>query len=421
MPAFCDVALPVPLEGPFTYRVNGDLPVVGGRVLVPFRDKRLPGVVTELHDRTPAMPARLVLRVLDRAPLLDENLLALARWMAEYYIAPLGEVLRTMLPLRAEWKQASAYRITEAGRHAREAAPASGAARSLLSLPDKPADEYQVLDYLAERTEVVREAGLRSATGATRELLRSLLRRKWIMREDLSGTRDAARMVKIAVLKATDVVEPSTLPSAQSGRKVLPLNSNQEAIVRALTATGGRMSVAELRRLPVPQTTLLTLVKRNQIEIVEEAAGFELSGARVRPALDFLFTEAQTAALRHIDNAAAARRFSVSLLHGVTGSGKTAVYLAAMQKVLAARRSAIMLVPEIGLTPAAAAQLHQVFGEEVAILHSGLTDDERAEQWHRIRRDEARIVVGTRSAIFAPVSDLALVVVDEEQDHSYKQ
>ena len=421
MPAFCDVALPVPLEGTFTYRVNGDVPVVGGRVLVPFRNKRLPGVVTELHDRAPAMPARLVLRVLDQAPLLDENLLALARWMAEYYIAPLGEVLRTMLPLRAEWKRASAYRITEAGRHALQAAPASGASRRLLSLADKPADEYQVLDYLASRTEAVREARLRSATGATIDLLRSLLRRQWIIREDLSGTRDATRTIKVAVLKSANAVAPSALAPGQSGRRVIPLNSNQEAIIRALMAAGGRMSVEEVRRLPVPKTTLLTLVKRNQAEIVEEAAGFEVSGARVRPALDFSFTEAQTAALRHIDAAVAARRFSVSLLHGVTGSGKTAVYLAAMQKVLAARRSAIMLVPEIGLTPAAAAQLHQVFGEEVAILHSALTDDERAEQWHRIRRGEARIVVGTRSAIFAPVPDLALVVVDEEQDHSYKQ
>src|SRR6185437_14362911 len=114
-------------------------------------------------------------------------------------------------------------------------------------------------------------------------------------------------------------------------------------------------------------------------------------------------------------------KFSVSLLHGVTGSGKTAVYLSAMKKVLAAGRSAILLVPEIGLTPAAAANLHRIFGEEVAILHSALSNDERAEQWHRIHRGEARIVVGTRSAVFAPVRDLALIVVDEEHDGSYKQ
>src|SRR5947209_5605035 len=108
-------------------------------------------------------------------------------------------------------------------------------------------------------------------------------------------------------------------------------------------------------------------------------------------------------------------------LHVVTGSGKTAVYLAVMRAVLDAGRSAILLVPEIGLTPAVAADLHQIFGDEVAILHSALTDRERAEQWHRIKLKEARIVVGTRSAVFAPVDDLALVVVDEEHDSSYKQ
>ena len=109
------------------------------------------------------------------------------------------------------------------------------------------------------------------------------------------------------------------------------------------------------------------------------------------------------------------------LLHGITGSGKTAVYLAAMRAVLEAGRSAILLVPEIGLTPAVAADLHQIFGDEVAILHSALSDRERAEQWHRIKRGDARMVVGTRSAVFAPVADLALIIVDEEHDSSYKQ
>ena len=109
------------------------------------------------------------------------------------------------------------------------------------------------------------------------------------------------------------------------------------------------------------------------------------------------------------------------LLHGVTGSGKTAVYLAAMRAVLQAGRSAILLVPEIGLTPAIAADLQQVFGEEVAILHSSLSEKERAEQWHRIKAGQKHVVVGTRSAVFAPVCDLALIIVDEEQDASYKQ
>src|SRR6201999_1201607 len=109
------------------------------------------------------------------------------------------------------------------------------------------------------------------------------------------------------------------------------------------------------------------------------------------------------------------------LLHGITGSGKTAVYLAAMQRARLAGRCAILLVPEIGLTPAMAAQLHGTFGDNVALLHSALTPDERAEQWYRIRRGEARIVVGTRSAIFAPAVNLGLIIVDEEHDTSYKQ
>ena len=108
-------------------------------------------------------------------------------------------------------------------------------------------------------------------------------------------------------------------------------------------------------------------------------------------------------------------------MYGVTGSGKTAVYLAAMQAALDAGSSAILLVPEIGLTPAMAAQLYTAFGHHVALLHSALTPEERAEQWHRIRAGDARIVVGTRSAVFAPVSNLGLIVVDEEHDASYKQ
>lgn len=216
------------------------------------------------------------------------------------------------------------------------------------------------------------------------------------------------------------IPEPSCAPDSLRGtpRK---LNANQLALLQALREAGGRAPVEQLRELPLPRTTLDTLVRRGLVEIVSEAAEFHVSSLKPRAPLGFVFTPAQRSALEAIRESVAARQFSVSLLHGVTGSGKTAVYLAAMQQVLAEGRSAILLVPEIGLTPAAAAHLHQVFGDQVAILHSALTDDERAEQWHRIRRGETRIVVGTRSAVFAPVSDLALIIVDEEHDNSYKQ
>jgi primosomal protein N' (replication factor Y) len=115
MPEFCEVALPVPLEMTFTYRVNGEIPVVGGRVLVPFRTSRLPGVVTALHDRAPSMEAKIVASVLDAEPLIDARLMELAEWISHYYIAPIGEVLRTMLPLQAEFRRDWVYSITDAG------------------------------------------------------------------------------------------------------------------------------------------------------------------------------------------------------------------------------------------------------------------------------------------------------------------
>jgi primosomal protein N' (replication factor Y) (superfamily II helicase) len=406
MAEFCDVAVPVPLDVLFTYRLpDGIQPVVGGRVLVPFRQKRLVGIVTETHDRPPRVQAKNVLSVLDAGPLLDEQLLHLGRWIADYYLAPLGEVFRTMLPLSAEFKRAITYRITEQGQMALHLAGMSGSSARSRRTPQEQLAEFRVLDYLAER-ESVRAESLRAATRASAPLLAGMVRKNWISRADVSGARDATRSVKVAILKSAE------------GK----LNANQRVIIDTLAAAGGRVSVENLRTLDVPASTLGTLIKRGLVQITEEPAEFTVSRTKPRASpLSFQFNSAQQTALDKIRDRVGAGNFAGILLHGVTGSGKTAVYLAAMRSVLDAGKSAILLVPEIGLTPAVAADLHQAFGDEVAILHSALTDQERAEQWHRIKQGDARVVVGTRSAVFAPVSNLALLIVDEEQDASYKQ
>src|SRR3989475_3161504 len=406
MPEFCDVALPVPLDTAFTYHIPDGLePVVGGRVLVPFRQQRMSAIVVDAHNRQPSVKTKDILNVLDVAPVLDDSLMRLARWIADYYLAPLGEVFRTMLPLSAEFKRAIAYRIAEEGHLALHQAGMSGSSARSRKTPEDQLIEFRVLDYLADRN-TVREESLRAATRASKDLLAGMARKKWIVREDFSGTRDAKRISKIALLKSAD------------GK----LNNNQRTLLDTLAAAGGRVAVEALHMLDVPRTTLSTLVKRGLVEIAEEPEEFTISGVKARPSpFDFQFNAAQEEAVQKIREDVGARTFSAMLMHGVTGSGKTAVYLAGMRTVLEVGRSAILLVPEIGLTPAMAADLHQVFGEEVAILHSALSDQERAEQWHRIKRGEARIVVGTRSAVFAPVADLALIIVDEEQDSSYKQ
>jgi primosomal protein N' (replication factor Y) len=413
MPEFCDVALPVPLDMAFTYRVPADAtPVVGARVLVPFRQQRMTGVVVELHDRKPAITIKSVLSVLDVAPVFDDPLLRLGRWIADYYLAPLGEVFRTMLPLNAEFKRGTAYRITAEGQMALHLAGMSGSSARSQRTPEEQAAEFRVLDYLSAQepapgeTIQVREETLRSSMRVSKVVLTGMVRKKWLVREDISAVRDATRTVKIALLKSA------------AGK----LNENQRKLIETLAASGGQVPLDTLQALEVPRTTLSTLVKRGLIEVIEQPAVFAISSSKPRPSrLELDFNLAQQGALNRLREAVEMRKFSGILLHGVTGSGKTAVYLAGMRAVLEAGRSAILLVPEIGLTPAVAADLHQIFGDEVAILHSALSDKERAQQWRRIKSGEARIVVGTRSAVFAPVADLALIIVDEEHDSSYKQ
>jgi primosomal protein N' (replication factor Y) len=382
----------------------------------------LAGIITELHNRAPKVTAKTVLEVLDETPALSEELLRLGKWISDYYLAPVGEVFRSMLPLNAEFRRAIVYRITEEGHMALHLAGSGGSSSRSKKNPDEQDAEYRALNYLAMRDEV-REGTLRSATGIAPPLLAGMVRKKWIEREDVSHITDATRTRQLAVLCNSPCAGahacPTDTPEASAHPK---LNSNQRLIVDTLTDAGGKLDVETLRQLDVPRSTLATLVKRGLVELIDEA--IELPKSTVDPRgipAGMELNPAQRAALDRIHALVDSKKFAGILLHGVTGSGKTAVYLAAMKSALDAGRTAILLVPEIGLTPAVAADVHDVFGNEVAILHSGLSDKERAEHWHRIRRGEARAIVGTRSAVFAPVSSLALIIVDEEQDSSYKQ
>src|ERR1700683_1646409 len=200
MPKFCAVALPVPLDMVFTYRVGAEAtPVVGGRVLVPFRQQRMTGVVVELHDRKPSVKTKTVLGVLDHAPVLDDQLLRLGQWITDYYLAPLGEVFRTMLPLNAEFKRSIAYRITKEGQLALHLAGISGSSARSRRTPEEQAAEFRVLDCLAAQEPEpgnfipVREEVLRSATRVSKLILSAMVRKKWLAREDVSSVPDASR------------------------------------------------------------------------------------------------------------------------------------------------------------------------------------------------------------------------------------
>ncbi|HEX4154680.1 MAG TPA: primosomal protein N' [Acidobacteriaceae bacterium] len=448
MPLYCDVALPVPVDRSFTYELGELGAEIGARVLVPFGGQRLLGVVVATHDERPAAEVEIkrVERVLDEAALLSPELMELGRWIAQYYCAPLGEVLRGMLPLAAEVRRQWVYRIAEQGRRVLYEGAAKGSSRRSRLSVEEQNREYAVLNYL-ESGEAAKTSALRGATGANKALLDAMAKKRWLVREPVAEIRDARRVEMVAVMVERQVSESASQPVGEAadgeptsqkrdvghpdpgGSRRLPrLNENQLAVMAELAGCGGRERVRELRgrlaRRGIPESTLNTLVKRGLVRLEETAQEFHvtgLDGGGKRFAHEHTLNEAQTEALGTIVAAIEKGGFRPNLLYGVTGSGKTAVYVAAMQRVLATGKSALLLVPEIGLTPATAAQMVAAFGGEVALLHSQLTPDERAEQWHRIRRGEARVVVGTRSAVFAPMPALGLILVDEEHDASYKQ
>ena len=351
---------------------------------------------------------------------------------------------RQQLAQRRQW----VYRIGELGRRVLYEGAAKGSSRrSKLSVEDQNR-EYAVLNYL-ESGEAGKTATIRSATGANKALLDAMAKKRWLVREPLAEVRDARRVETVAVLAGMGGLAPNeaaappmsqerdpsaTLrtggghPEMGPAKRLPKLNENQLAVMAELAGCGGRELVRELRgrmvARGVPESTLGTLVKRGLVRLEETAQAFHVTGLQQEGkkfAHEHVLNEVQTEALGTIVAAMAKGGFRPHLLYGITGSGKTAVYVAAMQRALDSGGGALLLVPEIGLTPGTAAQMVAAFGREVALLHSQLTPDERAEQWHRIRRGEARVVIGTRSAVFAPMPNLRLILVDEEHDGSYKQ
>ena len=400
MSLFCDVSLPVPLDQPFTYALPETLRHrvrEGSRLIVPFGPRKLTGVILRCHDEAPPMDTREALRLIDAEPVLDGELLALGRWIAAYYCAPLGEVLRGMLPLSAEVRHGKVWSLTDSGRDA---------ARQLLfdTAPDDPVS--QILHMLEKRP--LSAAYIAKTLPLAEKALRSLERRGFVVAEQVEESRDPLR-APAARLR----VELAAAPPEQAR-----LSKPERELRAFLELHPGSHNLKELEEMiRNASPAARSLARRGIVSLTTETVPQAAGPVRTRHALN----PAQQAAFGTIREAILARRFHTFLLHGVTGSGKTEVYLNAIETAVQDGRSALLLVPEIALTPAMAGQFFSRFGDRVAILHSAFTDAERSEQWRRIRSGAASVVVGTRSGVFAPVRNLGLIVVDEEHDGSYKQ
>jgi primosomal protein N' (replication factor Y) (superfamily II helicase) len=395
---YCDVSLPVPLDQPFTYSLPDTLRhrvQPGSRLVVPFGTRKLTGVILRCHDEKPAMTARDAYRLIDSEPVLDSELLALGRWIAGYYCAPLGDVLRGMLPLASEIRRGKIWSLTDAGRDA---------ARQLLldAAPDDPV--AQILRMLEKRP--LSSAYLAKAFPLAEKALRALERKRFIVSEQVQTERDPMRA-------PADRLRVEFLASDAD----LKLNRPERELRAFLELHPGSHNLKDLEAMVANASPAArSLARKGMVSLKPETVPVAAGAVRVPHALN----PAQQHAYDQIRTALEAAQFRTFLLHGVTGSGKTEVYLKAID-ALPRGAGALLLVPEIALTPAMAGQFFSRFGDRVAILHSAFTDVERTDQWRRIRSGAASVVVGTRSGVFAPVRNLRLIVVDEEHDGSYKQ
>ncbi len=411
---FRDVALAVNARQTFTYRVpEGMKAPVGGRVVVPFGKKVLVGLVVGGREEPPPHLAesaiKPILAVLDQEPLIGPELLELTRWVAQYYFAPWGEVIRAALPPGLLAAVVEVFSITEQGR---------AALADLKSARRMRSRRARILERLAsvsslQAPELAKTFGAR----ATRAVLRDLERRGYVHRE-YAIVPPRVKPKSEEVIQWIGSVEDEGI-SAPQDRHANARARLREILQSAPAAIPLREAV---KRSGVRPSVIRALAREGLIRCYSRPVVRDpLAHVDVSPPEEFELTPLQKNALEQIESKLREGTYAAFLLHGVTGSGKTEVYIRAMHRALELGRSALMLVPEIALTPMLSRRLRAHFREQVALLHSSLSEGERFDQWQRIARGEARVVLGTRSAVFAPLPHLGLVIVDEEHDPSYKQ
>ena len=334
---FAEVAVPVHVSQTFTYRLTPEQSInakPGARIIVSLGRKLVTGYIVALYDRLPADLNLSETEIKDAETLVDEvpvctpEILQLARWVADYYACPLGEVIKAALP--------------------------------------------PGINPRAQRASLVKPK----------------LRR---------------------FVRATDA-NPDKI------------TDKQQRVLDALRQHGPLALQSLLKQAGAGATTVSSLQKKGLVEIFDEVVRRDpLAQVSLSPEQEYTLTSAQSSVLAEIQHQIDAETYAAFLLHGVTGSGKTEIYIRAMRATLDRGRSAMMLVPEIALTPVFSRRLRSHFGDQVAIFHSSLQKGERFDEWTRVKNGAARVVIGTRSAVFAPVQNLGLIVVDEEHESTYRQ
>lgn len=413
-PVTVDVLLPLPVDQTYTYWVPESLRTeaqIGCRVLVPFGNRRLTGVIVDEGPPLQSLDFEVkdIQDVLDDVPACTEELLDLTRWIADYYVCGWGEALKAALPAGTTVKTQRHVTRTDTD-------------------PDDWSDHdvgRRLLDDLEYHPETTLSA-VRKRIGPDVPL--SLVRR--MARDDVIELETRLRDEQVRTKRETHLRFAPAFQhdGAAADLKEQLRGEKQQAIIEALAGlraegTPEPRQADVVRRADAPYSSVRSLVEKGMIERVDKevlrSPLTELPDPEPPP--DHELLPAQEHALDRITDAVEAGRYGTFLLHGITGSGKTEVYIRALSAVRDKDRSGIILVPEIALTPQTVQRFRSHFGDEIAVLHSQMSMGERYDAWRQLRTGAASIAIGPRSAVLAPLENLGLIVVDEEHEQSYKQ
>jgi len=396
------VAIPIPGDEYYSYKVPGHLREgvdVGKRVLVPFRNRKSIGFIVGSGEPPADIKLRDIIDIIDEEPLFDEKRLEFLKWVSSYYISSLGIVLKAAHPGGLGVSLKRLISITDNGT-------------SALNSKRLTAHEALVLNTIKNSQEITSQKLLNLVENTSNELLNSFKRRNLI-----EFSYELASDSKIKTEKIIVAGDGASLESKSIERK------HAKAEILEYILTHRKVTLNDLKEIFGNVGSHLPWLEKNEFIKIEhqEISRNPFSQIKISKTKPPELNLDQDLAFRKITRAVEDREFKPFLLHGVTGSGKTEVYLRSISKVLKKGKEALVLVPEISLTPQLVKRFRSRFGDKVTVIHSALSDGERFDAWRMASRGEASVVIGARSAIFAPLKNLGIIIVDEEHETSYKQ
>lgn len=406
---FVNVALNLPIDSLFTYKVPQhyiNSAEIGKRVLINFGKKTVSGIIVEIADFTLLKKVREIKTVIDEHRIITDELIEFCKWISEYYITPVGEVLFSSIPRNINIKSDTFYFITEDYK-------------SIL-------DESKFKDELI--IEIIDMLEINYNIGFTKKQIEKKLKyndlsnfiNKLISEKILRGENYYSKPTKEKIIKIvsknfnsdelTSLIKRYKIKSPKQIRLLEKLQEKNEFELNELIKVIG-ISASSVNSLLIKQ-----LINIKEVRKLRDSADIF---SEIRK--EIILNPDQTSALTKIYSSLDEKKFKAFLLFGITGSGKTEVYINAIEKALNKERTAIVLVPEISLTPQLIFRFKEIFGNKVGVIHSKLSDGEKLDTYDRILNGTFKIIIGARSALFAPLKNIGIIIVDEEHDSSYKQ